>query len=186
MNEREERIRRARDHAAVLRGQKVETVVAPCLFPTPTAVARYMVSLADIRPGMKVLEPSAGTGALLDELPEGCEIVAVEIVQGLAQRLSAKYPDALVFCCDFLTLNYGHQYDRVIMNPPFDHGSDIQHISNALGLLKPGGRLAAICADGPRQRLAFEEIAVIYEPLPEGTFAYQGTGVRTAIVVINK
>jgi 16S rRNA G1207 methylase RsmC len=34
------------------------------------------------------------------------------------------------------------------MNPPFANGDDIKHITHAL---KPGGRLVAICANGPRQ-----------------------------------
>jgi hypothetical protein len=39
----------------------VRVVSAPQLFPTPAALARRVVDLADIQPGMTVLEPSAGT-----------------------------------------------------------------------------------------------------------------------------
>ena len=38
----------------------------PGFFPTPQALARRLVSLADIRTGMTVLEPSAGTGNIAD------------------------------------------------------------------------------------------------------------------------
>ena len=50
-------------------------------------------------------------------------------------------------------------FDRIVMNPPFDHGADIRHIEHARGKLKPGGRLVAICAAGPRQRERFEATA---------------------------
>ncbi len=181
MTDRQARADAALARAQGLRGQKVESVSAPCLFPTPPGVARYVVELADIEPGMTVLEPSAGTGALLDAVPKGCAVTAVEIVLSLADRL--RRLERRVLCQNFLEYDEGLRFDRVVMNPPFDHGSDIKHIEHARELLAPGGRLVAICADGPRQREAFAE-AELYEPLPEGTFAAQGTGVRTAIVVL--
>ena len=38
------------------------------------------------------------------------------------------------------------------MNPPLDHGVDIKHIERAATMLCPGGRLVAVCANGPLQR----------------------------------
>ena len=35
-------------------------------------------------------------------------------------------------------------YDRIIMNPPFSDGRDIQHVQHAYNLLRPGGRIGAI------------------------------------------
>jgi hypothetical protein len=37
------------------------------------------------------------------------------------------------------------------LNPPFGNADDIKHIMHAWKMLKPGGRLVAICANGPRQ-----------------------------------
>jgi len=184
MSDRRERAEAALARARELKGQKVEIVVAPCLFPTPPAIARRVVELAEIEPDTRVLEPSAGTGALLDELPFAVDVWAVEIEYNLAKRLREQYPGHSIVHGDFLKVGreLGH-FDRIVMNPPFDHGSDIKHIEYARDLLASGGRLVAICADGPRQREAFAE-AELYEPLPEGTFASQGTGVRTAIVVL--
>lgn len=182
MTDRHARAEAALARARGLRGQRVEAIAAPCLFPTPPAIARYVVELAGIEPGMSVLEPSAGTGALLDALPGECAVTAVEIDYRLFERLTRAYIKATMIRADFLGLVPRH-FDRIIMNPPFDHGSDIRHIEHARKFLAPGGRLVAICADGSRQREAFAE-ADLYEPLPEGTFAAQGTGVRTAIVVL--
>lgn len=77
-------------------------------------------------------------------------------------------------------------FDRVIMNPPFENGSDIKHIRHALSFLKPGGRLVAICAAGPRQREAFQSEAEEWIDLPAGSFKSQGTDVNTAVVVFQK
>src|SRR4051794_285291 len=74
------------------------------------------------------------------------------------------------------------KFDRIVMNPPFDHGSDIEHIRHAMKYLKPGGRLVAICANGPRQREAFTDESEHWEDLPANTFA--GTGVSAALFVM--
>lgn len=168
-------------------GASVEVVTAPALFPTPPDLARRMVELADIEPGARVLEPSAGTGRLVDAagiaLDWDCEIIAVELAQALAWNLRAKYSGVDVREADFLSLN-GElgTFDRIIMNPPYDNGTDIKHILHARGLLKPGGRLVALCANGPRQQRDLQSIADHWEDLPAGTFS--GTQVRAALLVL--
>jgi hypothetical protein len=184
MTDRQERIRYLLARSKGIAELKVEYVTAPNLFPTPKNIAEMVIEYADIRRGMRVLEPSAGTGALLDAIPNGCDVTAWEINSGLYGRLLSKYPDISVGIGDFLKL-FEPGWDRIVMNPPFDHGLDINHILHAQELLAPQGRLVAICADGPRQREEFSE-AKLYEPLPNGTFKYQGTMVNTAIVIINE
>ena len=156
------------------------------MFPTPSDLARRVVELADIRPGMTVLEPSAGTGALLDALATHEGVTAVEINRTLAEVLRTRYPRCDVQCADFLTLgDEVGEFDRVVMNPPFDHGSDIEHIRHAYRKLKPDGRLVAICANGPRQQEIMGEICSAWIELPAGSFQEQGTSVNAAIVVID-
>lgn len=189
------------------KGGRVEVVTAPQLFPTPPAVAARLVELAEPKPHHHFLEPSAGTGRLLDALlaspwagwSSGGSCVAVERSQGLASALGAKYgrnggrphselsrPIDQVVCADFLDwapLSAGI-FDRVIMNPPFAMGADIKHVFAALSCCKPGGRVVAIVADGPRQRRQLKPNALHWEDLPAGTF--EGTGVRSAIVVLER
>lgn len=167
----------------------VQVVSAPQLFPTPAHVARRVVELADIGKGDRVLEPSAGTGALLDVLscdPLAGAVVAVEINSNLIKCLRAKFRPQYVLIehADFLEWQPDAPFDRIVMNPPFERGSDVKHIEHALTMLKPGGRLVSICANGPRQRDAFRDQAVEWIDLPDGTFSEQGTNVRTAIVVL--
>jgi tRNA G10 N-methylase Trm11 len=164
----------------------VKVVSAPQLFPTPPDLARQVVELADIRPGMTVLEPSAGTGALLDVLGTHAGVTVVEINHQLTEALRTSYPLCEVRCADFLAL--GDElgtFDRIVMNPPFGHGADIDHIKRAYRKLKPGGRLVAICANGPRQQEVMGEICSAWIELPAGSFKEQGTNVSAAIVVID-
>jgi phospholipid N-methyltransferase len=188
--------------ASLRAGVKVEAV--PQLFPTPRHVAERMAELADIEPGHAVLEPSAGTGALLGAMggrmfghnPErGC-VVAVELNASLAERLEREFPLTRVHCRDFLewgTLAPDYPssrlaFDRILMNPPFKDGADIKHIRHAMTLLRPGGRIVAICAGGPRQEAALRPLAEgsggLWEDLPEDTFA--GTNVRAVLAVFNE
>jgi tRNA A58 N-methylase Trm61 len=164
----------------------VKVVSAPQLFPTPSDIARRVVELADIQPGMTVLEPSAGTGALLDAIGMHAGVTTVEINHTLTESLRLRYPFHDVRCADFLTLGDElGQFDRIVMNPPFDHGTDIDHIKHAFAKLAPGGRLVAICANGPRQQEELGKICSAWIDLPAGSFMEQGTNVNVAIVVID-
>jgi len=169
----------------------VQVAVAPQLFPTPAHIAARMVDYAEIEDGMTLLEPSAGTGALLDAVRAAGVATSqsvVEINAGLAQRLRQRYEG--VRQADFLQLSVGElgRFDRVLMNPPFANAADIEHIRHAFGMLKPGGVLVAICANGPRQneqlrRLA-EQTGGEWEELPADTFKEAGTSVRTALLTL--
>jgi SAM-dependent methyltransferase len=189
----------------------VQVAVAPQLFPTPRELARKMAYLADKcgLAGKRVLEPSAGTGnlvrAAIDSATgaDNLRIVAVEINQALFEGLQHQrqltvgatedtfqivwgnfldyQPEGLRL--DWLDLGYFHV---VLMNPPFDHGVDIDHIKHAMQFLKPGGRLVAICANGPRQQAELKPLATTWEELPTDTFAASGTHVRTVLLTIDK
>lgn len=181
----------------VLAKDGVKVIAAPQLFPTPPELAARMAEIAGIEVGHDVLEPSAGTGAIWRELSG--KRVAVEINRELAARLrDLTTIHDWVICADFLTLQPGDyagnvpettpigMFDRIVMNPPFADGADVRHISHAITFLKPGGRLVAICANGPRQhalRTWIENNGGTWEELPEGTFRDAGTMVRTALVV---
>jgi phospholipid N-methyltransferase len=187
--------------ATLKAGVKVQVVNQ--LFPTPRDLAQEVADLADIRPGDDVLEPSAGTGALLGAMggsmfghnPERGSVTAIEISVPLAKRLRTEFPLTHVMADDFLELGsaYIHAsagrvgqdgFNKILMNPPFENGADIKHIRHALGMLKPGGRLVAICANGPRQQAQLQPLATEWRELQAGTF--EGTGVRAALMVIDK
>jgi 16S rRNA G1207 methylase RsmC len=112
----------------------------------------------------------------------GAAVSAVEINGQLA---AAVVTSAVVTCADFLTCNGNlGKFDRILMNPPFSNGEDIKHIRHALTFLKPGGRLVAICANGPRQREALMGLGT-WEDLPAGTFKESGTMVNSAMLTVD-
>jgi protein-L-isoaspartate O-methyltransferase len=172
----------------------VKVVSAPQLFPTPAAIAARMVEEAAIEAGHSILEPSAGTGRILQAVAAQCDrdaiqITAIEINRGLSSTLAACFGDVKTRCADFLECDTEiGKFDRILMNPPFANGQDIAHIAHALDFLKPGGRLVAICADGSRQREKLlplvEATGGTWESLPAGTFTESGTGVSTALITI--
>lgn len=177
----------------------VKVVSAPQLFPTPSDLAARMVDLAGLTVGMRVLEPNGGTGAILAELPgvvpfgekrqTALDVVAVEYSHPLAEGLKQSGLAGSVVCGDFLQCGDElGKFDAVLMNPPFENAADIKHITHALTMLKPGGRLVAICANGPRQQAILRPLVEArggeWEDLPPDTFKEQGTGVRTALLMI--
>lgn len=164
-------------------------VVVPALFPTPPALAAKMVEMASLEAGqgsLTVLEPSAGVGSLIAPIynPD-VRLTAVEIHRTLADALRQKWPAVDVRTADFLACNGDlGLFDRIIMNPPFTNAIDIAHICHAITFLKPGGKLVAVCANGPRQREALKPLASYWEDLPEDTFKDAGTQARTALLII--
>lgn len=162
----------------------------PGFFPTPEEVAQRMFELADVEAGMCVLEPSGGTGALIKPVVDNVdtEILTYEYNSSLCDILRRSFPDYRV-CVkneDFLEVT-DHQgcYPRIIMNPPFDMGADIKHIKHAMTLLKPGGKLVALCSGGPRQEKELQPLATSWERLPEGSFKESGTMVNAVLLMID-
>ena len=181
----------------------VQVVSAPQLFPTPPDLAARMVELAGITPASRVLEPSAGTGRLVDAIMRQVPawVDAVEVNRSLADALQARHAAVRVKCADFLALEPApgqHDgraiYDAIVMNPPFANGADVDHVTHALHFLAPGGRLVAIMSAGVTfrddrktrefRRLVAERGGTI-DDLPPDTFASEGTGVRTVLVVVD-
>ncbi len=158
-------------------------------FFTPPDIARRMVEKASWHTGFSVLEPSAGTGRLIEAVIRKCKpsnLFAVEKNDQLAQQLKEKFAGdsrVTIYHDDFLQLKSPGQFDRVIMNPPFDKGADIKHIRHAMSFLRPGGRLISICGNGPKQAREFLDGAAEWEELPAGTF--EGTRVKTVILVLD-
>lgn len=167
-------------------------------FFTPDVLADEVIELADLEPGLTVLEPSAGAGALLSRAAEVVGIencVAVELQQTLANQLRARGFE--VIQGDFLSRPQWHSVDlvdRIVMNPPFSRQLDVDHVLHAYSMLAPGGRLVAIMSAGvsfrtnaktEAFRALLNEVGSI-KPNPDGSFKESGTSVSTVIVVLNK
>jgi len=185
-------------------------------FETPDGLADQMASLAQISPGHRVLEPSAGRGAIIRAIQRQCPalkvIFACELSSYMASNLAdldieqflqpkddkSKYCQVIVSCGDFLQVN--EKYDRIVMNPPFMAGQDCDHVKHAYDLLLPGGNLVAIMSPSwlSNESKKFKDFRKWYKSLkdngyastpvdlPEGTFKDSGTNVCTVMVVLSK
>jgi predicted RNA methylase len=165
-------------------------------FYTPESVAKNLVRLAGVRPGVVCLEPSAGQGAIADAIREaGGSLKCVELDPVAIGVLRGKGHDVLGY--DFLDVDPAgaEPFDRVVMNPPFTSDQDIKHVLHAFEFLRPGGTLIAIMSPGftfgeTAVRRLFREFvekhgSIVCE-LPAGTFSESGTEVRTVVVELMK
>lgn len=162
-------------------------------FPTPAAVVQRVIALARLQPGVEVLEPSAGSGAIASAVTErGAIVDCIERDLGYAAVLTDTGVARSVRVGDFLTVAPRPVYDRVVMNPPFTRGTDILHVEHALRFLKPDGLLVSVMSwavtEASRKtgkfRALVEARGGTVEAVPAGAFAESGTDVPTVIVTI--
>lgn len=134
------------------------------LIQTPDALADEIVMLAELEPGHRVLDPSAGTGSLLRAarraFGEELTYVAVETNWDMCNALERRIADT-AHCADFLQLRQDTLglFDRILIHPPLAQDADIAHVRHALNFLRPGGRMVGICYLGLRQEQILKPLA---------------------------
>lgn len=168
-------------------------------FPTPEGLAAEIVAKAGIVDGDIILEPSAGLGHIAEAITEAHpanKLICMEIYQPLCEALNLKGYEAVNG--DFLmcaAINPDIRPNKIIMNPPFENLQDIDHVTHAWELLKPGGRIVAIMAGNKSRETAkvkdfmqFVDQYGTWEENPFGSFAssFRPTGVNTITVILDK
>jgi phospholipid N-methyltransferase len=191
---------------ALSAGKVVDEKQTYQFYETPEKLASRMASLADIKPEHRVLEPSAGKGAIVREIIRICpqleQIHICELNPAMRQEaLAAGVSKGVLVGEDFLLQDATYdRYDRIVMNPPFNQDQAVRHVRHAYNLLNAGGRLVAIMDQGwmfgeVKARREFREwyqqmqdkgLASAPELLPSGTFKESGTGVGAVLVLILK
>ncbi len=166
-------------------------------FGTPSKLADLLVSYADINNSHKILEPSAGQGAIVKSIHKVCPTVPVDYceIMGINQTFLDKISNVNMVGSDFLCTNLNGYYDRVIANPPFSKNQDIEHIYKMYDCLKLGGRLVSIASkhwqlSNNKTETKFREwLGLVKADIHEvkaGEFKESGTSIATVIIVINK
>lgn len=167
-------------------------------YATPEPVGMKMVEWAGIKPGDKVLEPSAGHGAIARFFPAQTDVTMVEPSLNLSQRAALVNGGARIVNSRFEDLNRTNKYDAIVMNPPYGMGGKTayDHVSKAVQHLREGGRIVALVPRGGLADQRFNQfmrdneengihlVADIW--MPRSTFERAGTQVNTRVMVLEK
>jgi len=152
-------------------------------YSTSESLAEKAVAQADIKPGMSVLEPSAGIGGIAKFLPSN-STTCVELAPLRCLVLKEMgFKD--VVANDFIEWADGaRQYDRIVMNPPFSKGRAKEHLLAAERCLADGGKIVAILPGSMINSAPLPGFKHNWSEILEDQFV--GTGVRVAILVAEK
>lgn len=186
------------------------------LFPSPEPVVAAVMERAGLRKAAqvrgydgsipetylkpkRVLEPSAGTGALSTWAADclGASVTCVEVQAHLAAALAASGRYGRVVHADFLARFPGDlgRFDVIVMNPPFDGCRDVDHVTHALQFLAEGGVLVSVMGAGVEFRTdrktadfrkEIERRGGSFFDLPPGSFAESGTYINTVLCCIGR
>lgn len=175
-------------------------------FPTPYSVVKRMIILSGMKNmskclSPKVLEPSAGRGAILDAIKKQCnaKIYAVEPNEENLYTLQKKG----YYMAEQRTFeewakqneNQKNSFNYVLMNPPFSQSRDVLHTMLAYEFLKDGGTLVAVVSENSlyyenehskKFRDWLYEVDAHIEDVPYGSFKESGTTIDTVLIKITK
>lgn len=164
-------------------------------FPTPKSVVEgKMLPEAQIESHHLCLEPNVGGKAILGEAIRNivgndnlhcCEIsyTLYEVAQKKGFNMVER---------DFFDYNPGAIYDRILLNPPFEHHQDMAHLIHAYDLLKDDGIMVAVIGASTAGYEPFihwlDSVEGWKQKLPEKSFmsSDRPVGVQTWLVVIEK
>jgi predicted RNA methylase len=175
-------------------------------YRTPQAVVERMLAEIYMSPRSRVLEPSAGDGAIVRKLlREGYVVLAVEVDEGRAAQLQAlarEWPPGRldVERGNFLAYPTARPVaEAVVMNPPFYGTHWMEHVMHAFELLAPGGRLVSVLPasaevlESPKHeafRAWAKERVGRFVSLPAESFAESfaesGTRINTVLLTLAK
>lgn len=183
---------------------EVESASDLGFFETPVPLARQLVEMAGVKPGMVALEPSAGRGRIVDALIQaGASLVTVverseERRDHLLNKMSEGLPLEVVMSDDFMDMEAEDEFDVVVMNPPFakvGKGNHLDHVRHAFSMLKAGGCLVSVLPSGvtfreDKKHKEFRDWVASCSgmicDLPEKSFHESGTDVNTVVLVMRK
>ena len=161
-------------------------------FRTPEDVVLKMMDMCEMK--VPILEPSAGDGAICDVLVRETGYKNLDVIEINPSRQSILLQkEYTIVAADFMS--FDDQYSTIIMNPPFEVGQDIIHVTHAFkNCLEMEGELVAIMSEGvfhrrDKQAAAFRELVDRFgysKQLPEGSFKDSGTMVNTRLVYLTK
>lgn len=106
-------------------------------FYTPPVEARRIIQWAELRRGVRILEPSAGQGAFVQACIEehGAGFASwtlCDIDPNNCKILRERFPDATVINDDFTNLKSLPPHDIACQNPPYENDLDSEFVRRCL------------------------------------------------------
>lgn len=183
----------------LINGEKINSKKDLQFFETPDEIADLMVSMVKIQEHFRILEPSAGQGAIIRAIHRKYpwnKVDFYEISQefcGIINQTTSINIFQKGF--DFLESADTQEYDVIIANPPFRNNQDIEHIYHMYKVLRRGGILVSVASlhwklSKNKKETEFREWlenrnAEIIE-LNNGDFKASGTMTKCCIIKITK
>lgn len=166
-------------------------------FPTPRNLVNRLIEvtrLCEYTEG-RILEPSAGTGAIAQAIKAASPLATLDCCEFLGVNRTALIDQGFqVVAEDFTAYQPDESYRAILMNPPFSLADDSQayitHFNHAWSMLDHRGRIAAIVPTGwlstqTKKVSAFRDFVsdnLDFELVEAGAFKESGTMVATAII----
>ncbi len=187
------------------KSQKTRAKEGRDYFATPEPLGYKMVQWLYALPNDKVLEPSAGHGAIARFFSPLTENLCIEPSLELSSRLKLNLEKGDVMIKSFEDHSIWNKYDKIVMNPPFGERSKLaaQHFAKAITKhlysleyrMNSFSRLIAILPAGESMNRYLERMnddkdfkffRVTHEILlPSCTFERAGTSVSCKVVVVD-
>lgn len=165
-------------------------------FATPEPLGLKLVEWLSLNKGDKVLEPSAGHGAVSRWFPDGTFGHIVEPSSSLFPRAQmATNSLDKAHNMTFEEFGTNNKFNGIAMNPPYGKGGKVamEHVAKAFMHLRRGGRITAVVPNGPAFQKRFDawlenepnanHVATV--TLPSSTFGRAGTSVNTKVIAID-
>lgn len=155
-------------------------------YPTPRKVLERIFNDITIHGDKSVLEPSCGTGNILEYIREiSPDAYLTGIEYDHSRAVACRQKGFTVLERNFLEVSPTPEFDYVIMNPPFYGKHYRLHLEHALKFLKPCGLCVCILPASayydhgnlPQGR---------WVDLPVASFRESGTNISTGYLVIRK
>ena len=166
-------------------------------FATPSDVADLMVAKLEIQPYEKILEPSAGNGALINAVRRLYNDITVDCYElnPLNRKVLEKMANVNVLGDDFTKRLDDEEYDVIIATPPFSKNQDTIHLMKMWDNLRYGGRIACITSThwmfaNDTKSTEFREWIIgkctFQHEFPNGIFKESGTDIATILLILEK
>jgi hypothetical protein len=175
-------------------------------FSTPADLAALAVVLAEPAPEDIVLEPSAGNGLLIAQLPRVQALQLNELDARRGSHLALSFPSAWLFNYDGATIASSMAHlprpTLILINSPFsrshgrgtDQHAAARHLQAAIRRSTPGGRIVAVMPDWFTASASMKEIyeatlrdVTVQTSLRiERCYEKHGTSIAARLYVIDK